>query len=103
TAERLDFTKLSSIDIFTPDDENFPALPLAYEAIKTGGSMPVVYNAANEAAVRKFLNREIGYLDIVDTIKRMMDKHVVIQNPSLDEVLSIGEETERELSDLHTL
>ncbi len=103
TAERLDFTKLSSIDIFTPDNENFPALPLAYEAIKTGGSMPVVYNAANEAAVRKFLNREIGYLDIVDTIKRMMDKHVVIPDPSLDEVLKIGEETERELSDLHTL
>ncbi len=103
TAERLDFTKLSSIDIFTPDNENFPALPLAYKAIKTGGSMPVVYNAANEAAVRKFLNLEIGYLDIVDTIKRMMDKHVVIPDPSLEEVLRIGEETERELSDLHTL
>lgn len=102
TAERLDFTKMSSIEIYNPDNINFPALPLAYEAIKTGGSMPTVYNAANEVAVGKFLNREIGYTDIVDTIKMMMERHIVIPNPSLDEILDVQKNINEGLKDYRT-
>ncbi|MCQ2537876.1 MAG: 1-deoxy-D-xylulose-5-phosphate reductoisomerase [Lachnospiraceae bacterium] len=103
TADRLDFTKLSQIEIFNPDNVNFPALPLAYSAIKTGGSMPTVYNAANEVAVAKFLNREIGYLDIVEAIKMMMEKHNVINNPSLEEILEVQDKVNEGLKDYRTL
>ncbi len=103
TADRLDFTKLSTIEIYNPDNVNFPALPLAYSAIKTGGSMPTVYNAANEVCVAKFLNREIGYLDIVNGIKRMMDMHKVIKEPSLEEILEVQERVNEGLKNYRTL
>ncbi len=88
TAERLDFYKLRSIDFFEPDTEVFPALSMAYEALKTGGSMPTVYNAANEWAVAAFLERKIGYTDIVRLIRREMDAHKVIRTPELEEILA---------------
>lgn len=71
--ERLDFCKLGSISFQKPDDENFPALPLAYEAGREGHGTPTVYNAANEWAVAKFLARKCGYLDIYDSIKKAVD------------------------------
>ena len=63
--ERLDFWSLSQITFEKPDMENFEGLPLAFAAAKAGGSMPTVFNAANERAVSKFLNRKIGFLDTV--------------------------------------
>ncbi len=98
TAERLDFTKLSSIVIDKPDFENFPALKMAYDAIKTGGSMPTVYNAVNEVMVAKFLNGKAGYLDITDTIGKFMSEHKVVQNPSLSVILDIQNEIVKRLS-----
>lgn len=84
---RLDFTRLSNITIENPDMETFLGLKYAYEAIKAGGTMPTVLNAANECAVAKFLNREIGFLEIYTIIRQCMDEHKVIEQPSIDCIL----------------
>lgn len=90
--ERLDFYTLGHIDFEKPDTDTFEGLPLAVIAGKTGGSMPTVYNAANEYAVAKFLNRKIGFTDITDTIKEMMETHTVIENPDVDTIIGIERE-----------
>lgn len=87
SGERLDFGKLSQITFEDPDVENFPALSMAYRAGKMGGSMPTVFNAANECAVAAFLNRKIGYLEIIEFIEDCMKQHQIIENPSVDEIL----------------
>ncbi len=102
TAKRLDFKTITSIITDVPDNENFPALPLAYEAIRTGGSMPTVYNAVNEIAVDKFLNGAIGYLDISDLIASEMAKHKTIPDPSLDDVTGLEKELKQALSGYRT-
>ena len=85
--ERLDFGTLSQITFEKPDMENFPGLGLAFEAAKAGGSLPTVYNAANERAVALFLDRRIGFLEIPELIKACMDAHKVLENPSVEEIL----------------
>lgn len=91
--KRLDFRKLGQITFEEPDLKNFPGLSLAYRAGKTGGTMPAVFNAANELAVKKFLGREIGYLTITDMIEAAMERHRAIQNPSVEEILDAEQET----------
>lgn len=90
--ERLDFAKLGQITFEAPDFENFHGLSLAYKAGETGGTMPTIFNAANELAVKKFLDREIGYLTITDMIEAAMEQHKVRQNPSVDEILDAEQE-----------
>lgn len=90
--DRLDFTKLSSIVIETPDMDTFLGLRYAYEAIGIGGSMPTVFNAANEYAVKQFLDRKIDFLDIYDIIRASMDHHNLIENPDIDEILATEQE-----------
>jgi len=85
--DRLDFWSIGQITFEKPDMDNFPGLSLAYEAGRTGGPMPTVFNAANERAVAKFLNREISYLTITDMIEGAMKGHTVKENPSVDEIL----------------
>ena len=91
--DRLDFTKLSSIVIETPDMDTFLGLRYAYEAIGIGGSMPTVFNAANELAVSKFLHKKIRFLDIYDIIGQSMERHKVIENPGLEEILETESDT----------
>ena len=91
--ERLDFARLASISFEAPDMETFLGLPMAMEAAKKGGSMPTVFNAANERAVAKFLRREIGFLDIYDIIRQSMDRHTIVEHPDLDAILNTEEET----------
>ena len=91
--ERLDFAKLGQITFEAPDMEVFRGLKLAYDAGIRGGSLPTVYNAANEYAVGRFLNREIPYLTIVDMIEGAMNHHRVIEHPNLEEILSAEQET----------
>ena len=67
--------------------ENFPGLRLAFEAAAAGGSLPTVYNAANERAVAKFLDRKIGFLDIPEIIESCMQAHQVIQAPTVEQIL----------------
>ena len=73
--------------------ETFYGLRLAYEAGKAGGSLPTVFNAANEKAVSKFLNREIRFLEIPEMIQACMEAHKNIANPSVDEILQTEAET----------
>ena len=63
------------------------------DAARAGGSMPTVFNAANELAVKKFLQEKIGFLDIYEIIGQSMDRHQVIANPDLDEILAVEAET----------
>lgn len=91
--ERLDFSALTEIRFEKPDMETFRGLKLAYQAGKTGGTLPVVYNAANEKAVGKFLKGEISYLTIIDMIEESMKAHRVIQEPSVEEILEAEKET----------
>ncbi len=91
--DRLDFWKLKDIRFEEPDFENFRGLALAYQAGRTGGSLPTVFNAANERAVSMFLNRKIGYLTIVDIIEGAMERHKVIPHPSVEQILEAERET----------
>ncbi len=85
--KKLDFTQLKGLSFEVPDEVNFKGLPLAYRAIRDGGSMPTVFNAANEMAVSKFLNRKISFLEITEIIEESMNKHKIIDNPTLEEIL----------------
>ena len=88
SGDRLDFSKLSQITFEKPDYKVFRGLSLAIEAGKTGGTMPTVFNAANERAVAKFLKGEIKYTDIVRSIEKCMDAHKVSAHPDLQEILA---------------
>lgn len=85
--DRLDFWKIRQIDFEEPDMDTFYGLKLAYEAGKTGGSLPTVFNAANELAVSQFLKREIKYLEIIEIIEDCMRAHKVIANPTVEQIL----------------
>lgn len=91
--ERLDFAKLASITFEEPDMETFKGLPLAMKASRLGGSVPTVFNAANEKAVELFLKRRIGFLDIYSIIEETMERHKKIENPDVDDILGIEKET----------
>ncbi|MCI5700332.1 MAG: 1-deoxy-D-xylulose-5-phosphate reductoisomerase [Lachnospiraceae bacterium] len=91
--DRLDFTTLTQITFETPDMETFLGLPMALEAGRIGGSMPTVYNAANELAVALFLRKKIGFLDIYRIIRDAMDAHAVICEPLLEEILETEQKT----------
>ena len=91
--DRLDFTKLHEITFEVPDMETFRGLPMAIQASREGGSMPTVFNAANELAVKKFLEEKIGFLDIYEIIAQSMERHTVIRNPDLEEILAVEDET----------
>jgi 1-deoxy-D-xylulose-5-phosphate reductoisomerase len=93
--KRADLFELAQLTFERPDTETFTGLKLAYEAAKAGGSMPTIYNAANEKAVGLFLDRKISYLEITDLIAECMDAHHVIANPDVEEILA----TEREAYD----
>ncbi len=85
--KRVDFFELGSITFEKPDPENFEGLALAYQAARTGGSLPTVFNAANEKAVALFLDRKIGYLQIPELIRGAMEAHRVVEAPNVDEIL----------------
>ena len=91
--ERLDFWSLSQITFEKPDMENFEGLPLAFAAAKAGGSMPTVFNAANERAVAMFLGRQIAYLEIPEIISACMENHKNIADPTVEEILKTERET----------
>ena len=85
--KRLDFYEMKSITFEKPDTDTFLGLPLAYRAIHAGGSMPTVFNAANERAVALFLDKKISFLTIYDLIQGAMENHKVVENPSVEQIL----------------
>lgn len=84
---KLDFYELGQLTFEKPDTDTFEGLKLAYQAATAGGSMPTVYNAANEKAVELFLERKISYLQITELIAETMEHHMVIPDPTLEEIL----------------
>ena len=91
--ERLDFAKLGQIAFEVPDMETFRGLKLAYEAGRRGGTLPTVFNAANEMAAALFLERKISYLTIVDMIEGAMEHHCVKPSPDVAQILEAEQET----------
>ena len=91
--DRLDFWTLGQITFEKPDMENFPGLRLAFDAAAAGGSLPTVYNAANERAVAMFLEKKVGFLEIPEIIQSCMEAHRVIPDPTVEQILETEEET----------
>jgi 1-deoxy-D-xylulose-5-phosphate reductoisomerase len=83
---RLDFTRLANLHFELPDTERFPALRLAYEAGRSGGTYPTVLAAADEEAVRLFHERRISYLGIAETVERALHEHQVVSHPTLEDI-----------------
>lgn len=90
--ERLDLIKIRELTFFEPDLKTFRGLSLALKAARTGGTMPTVFNAANEEAVKKFLKGKISYPGITEIIEKAMDMHEVIPDPGIDEILQCEKE-----------
>ena len=91
--DRLDFKTLTQITFEEPDMETFYGLKLAYEAGRKGGSLPTVFNAANEKAIALFLERKIQYLQIPEIIAACMEQHKNIESPTVEEILNTEKET----------
>lgn len=91
--QRVDFADIAGISFEKPDMETFRGLKMAYEAGKCGGSMPTVFNAANEKAVAKFLDKKIKFLDIYNVIEESMKNVKLINEPTIDQILEIEKET----------
>jgi len=86
--ESLDLATLSRLDFEPPDIDKFPCLALAYKALRTGGTMPAVLNAANEVAVKSFLNNKIAFGDIATIVSDTCDAHSAVAADSLEAVLN---------------
>ncbi|MBO8159386.1 1-deoxy-D-xylulose-5-phosphate reductoisomerase [Thermosyntropha sp.] len=95
-AKSLDFFNLRALHFERPDTERFPALKLAYQAGNIGGTMPAVLNAANEVVVEAFLNRKIKFISIPEIVEKVMEKHVIVKHPSLEEIFAADEWARRE-------
>ncbi|WP_323702563.1 1-deoxy-D-xylulose-5-phosphate reductoisomerase [Mammaliicoccus sp. Dog046] len=88
-AEKLNLAQIGQLNFKEMDWQRFKCIRFAYDAIKIGGTMPVVLNAVNEVAVSKFLNNEISFLEIEAMIEKEMKSHQVIEHPDLDTILNI--------------
>lgn len=96
--KRLDLFELGSMSFEKPDVETFRGLKLAYQAAEAGGTMPTVYNAANERAVALFLDHKVTYLEIPELIGEAMSRHRITPNPTVDKILETERETYEYLS-----
>ena len=89
--KKLNFAELGSMSFEAPDHERFPALGLAYEALRKGGNMPCIMNAANEAAVAAFLQEKIGFYDITDVVRETMETSEFIKSPDIYAIFGTNE------------
>ncbi|ABY92940.1 1-deoxy-D-xylulose-5-phosphate reductoisomerase [Thermoanaerobacter sp. X514] len=94
----LDFSLTTQLTFEKPDLETFRCLSLAYEALKIGGTMTTVLNAADEIAVSLFLNKKIEFLQIAEIIEESMKEHNNIQNPTLDDIINVDEEVKEKIA-----
>ena len=92
SGKKLDLFSVAEMSFEKPDPDVFRGLSLALRAADEGGSMPTVFNAANELAVARFLDRKIGFLDIYEIIEKAMNEHKVIQAPTVDQILDAERE-----------
>ena len=101
--KRLDLFELGSLTFEKPDTETFRGLKLAYDAARAGGSMPTVFNAANEMAVKRFLKGDIRYLEIYDMIEEAMEHHQRVEDPDVRAILQAEAETYKFLSEKYNI
>ncbi len=94
----LDFSVITQLTFEKPDLETFRCLSLAYEALKIGGTMTTVLNAADEIAVSLFLNKKIEFLQIAEIIEESMKEHNNIQNPTLDDIINVDKEVKEKIA-----
>lgn len=98
------FNASQTLSFQEPDLEKFPCLTLAFQACESGGTLPAVLNAANEVAVYGFLNQEIAFIDIVPVIRQTMEKHPVVSNPELSDILAADQwargQAEKEIQEI---
>lgn len=87
--EKLDLTKISSLEFFPPDTEKFPCLKLAYEAGRTGYTMPAALNAANEVAVDLFLKGKLLFTEIANLVQWVLEQHIPLKEYNLEELLAV--------------
>ncbi|SDB10152.1 1-deoxy-D-xylulose-5-phosphate reductoisomerase [Eubacterium oxidoreducens] len=87
SGERVDFFRLKELTFEAPDLEVFSGLKMAFEALKKGGNVPTVFNAANEVAVAKFLKKEISYLQITEMIQKAISEITYMQDPTVEQIL----------------
>jgi 1-deoxy-D-xylulose-5-phosphate reductoisomerase len=92
----LDLLKIGNLSFFPPDFEKFPALRLAYAAVEEGKTMPAVLNAANEVAVARFLNRELGFTAIPRLVEQTMNRHKAFALQTIEDVLEADQWARRE-------
>ena len=97
----FDFLKFNNITFEKVDFEVFRGLKLAYDAGKLGESYPIVYNAANEAAVDLFMNRKINYTDIYKIIENELNGHKEVKSRDLDIIMSIDMEIKKKIYNLY--
>ncbi|MBN2105307.1 1-deoxy-D-xylulose-5-phosphate reductoisomerase [bacterium] len=88
----LDISKLYRLEMIPPDPDRFPALKLAYQVLETGGTAPAVFNGADEAAVKAFLDRKIEFTQITECIMEALNRHQKIDNPSLEQIINADQE-----------
>ena len=93
--KKLDLASVQSLTFEPPDFEKFPCIQLAYDAIKVRGSAPVVLNVANDETVAAFLSDKIQFVQIPRIIEFALETHHYIENPNLDEIEIISEETRK--------
>lgn len=98
--ERLDWEQLSRLDFERPDSEKFPCLRLAYQAVEAGGTAPTILNAANEVAVERFLDEQIGFMDIPRAVSRALEGHSSTSEPSYDDLVAADKEARRFVEEL---
>ena len=98
--KKLNFAELGSLSFYEPNQENFPALRLAYESLAKGGNMACIMNAANEAAVAAFLKGRIGFYDITDVVERCMAEGPFVKNPDLETIFQTNDEAYRSASEI---
>ncbi len=96
-SERLNLAKIAQLDFKNVDFDRYPAVKLAYDAGRRGGSLPTVLNAANEVAVDLFLKEKIDFLTIEDIVRAAMDAHEVIDNPNVEQILKVDQEVRQEI------
>jgi 1-deoxy-D-xylulose-5-phosphate reductoisomerase len=97
---RMDFKKFNTLTFEEPDYRTFRNLSLAIDALKKGGNLPCVMNAANEIAVYAFLRNRIGFLDMTDIIEKTMEKVSFVQQPTIEEYFESDGEARHFAADL---
>jgi 1-deoxy-D-xylulose-5-phosphate reductoisomerase len=97
---QLDLVQARALTFEAPDTEAFPALKLAIDCGKAGGTYPCAFNAGNEACVQAFLQGIIGYSDIPVLLARIIEEHQSISSPSLDEIMTTDRDVRKRASQL---